>query len=264
MKSRRYVPFIAVIAVAAVAVGVGAAVRSAKATSGPAKSAAVAVQAPTADNSATSVDWNGYYQGTIPGADCAGIATWLSLDQFDGKTQYQLTETYLNQTPQTHRSAGIATWNKEGNRLTLDANGDHRVLFISEGWVEFLGKNSQPGSGDSQYTLKKIKTYAGNGEQLLVDNGSVKATKEHGAQIVKFSGVINYEHKMDADQLSLSADFVVDLTKGSYTMPQATAYSQRFATGKVIANAVKNAGAAHTFNGQDDVVRQAAMEAIGK
>lgn len=202
----------------------------------------------------TSADWSGYYTGTVPCGSCSGIDTWLYLHEFDGKTQYDLVETYQQDKPETFRASGKGQWQKDGSTLELKGKDENRVLFVSEGYAEFLGEGAKPSGGKSDYTLRKQDAYAGNGQQLLVDPRKVKAEGKGDTQRVTFNGLVNFQHPADGGHKSLRARYVIDCGKKSYEMPEAT----YFATGKKIRSAKNNSNPSQPFSGNDDVIGQAA------
>ena len=78
------------------------------------------------DNSATSLDWAGYYTGVTPCADCDGIRTSLVLDM--DKT-YTLTTTYLGKGEgNTFTENGSFVWDAQGSSILLEGieNGPNR------------------------------------------------------------------------------------------------------------------------------------------
>lgn len=83
-----------------------------------------------AHNSRNSLDWLGTYSGTLPCADCAGIALRLSLSE-DG--QYQLSTQYLDRQDKPSINSGRFTWTYDGNHIQLDAAADHAFYAVREG-----------------------------------------------------------------------------------------------------------------------------------
>ena len=84
-------------------------------TASNSKLPAVVVVVPTstpivvdAHNTRNSIDWEGYYTGTIPCASCEGINVWLNLKSVDNTTRYTLVENYLGNKSSSFRSSGNA------------------------------------------------------------------------------------------------------------------------------------------------------------
>ena len=216
-----------------------------------------------ADSTRTSVDWNGYYTGTVPCGSCSGIDTWLYLNEFDGKTKYDLVEVYQQDKPETFRSSGTAQWQKDGATLELKGKDENRVIFVSEGYVEFLGEGAKPSGGQSEYTLRKQDAYAGNGQQLLIDPGKVKTDGEGASQRVRFKGLMNFEHQTEAGHQSLWANYVIDCQKKTYEMPEVSYFAKPFATGKNIHSVKNNPNPPQPFANDADVIGQAAAAYCG-
>ena len=72
----------------------------------------------TSDNSATSLDWNGTYKGTVPCASCEGIETILTLNI---DRTYKLTTHYfgLNDALE-EEDTGTFSWDETGSIITLE------------------------------------------------------------------------------------------------------------------------------------------------
>ena len=216
------------------------------------------------DSTRTSVDWHGYYTGTVPCGSCSGIDTWLYLNEFDGKTKYNLVETYQQDKPETFRVSGRAKWQKDGPTLALKGKDENRVLFVSEGYVEFLGEGSKPSGGKSDYTLWKQDAYAGQGQQLLVNPRKVKTEGQSQAQRVSFTGLMNFEHVTEGGHKSLRARYVIDCGKKTYEMPEIAYFAKDFATGKKIHAMKNNDNPPQPFSGKEDVMAQAAAAYCGR
>ncbi|WP_452223105.1 META domain-containing protein [Lacinutrix chionoecetis] len=77
-----------------------------------------------AHNSSNALDWFGTYKGTMPCADCEGIATELVLNQ--DKT-YQLKSIYLGKDNNAFNETGTFNWNEKGNGITLNVDGKTSV-----------------------------------------------------------------------------------------------------------------------------------------
>lgn len=111
-------------------------------------------QLPIGDNSQTSLDWEGTYQGTLPCADCEGIQTEIILK---GDKSFTMTTQYLGKANDRNVSTGSFEWDESGGNISLNADpnlqykvGEH-VLFklVNEG-------NRITGDLASNYMLRKI------------------------------------------------------------------------------------------------------------
>lgn len=72
----------------------------------------------TQDNSATSLDWNGTYKGTVPCARCEGIETTLTLNI---DLTYKLSTHYFGLNDALEEDdMGTFSWDKTGSVITLE------------------------------------------------------------------------------------------------------------------------------------------------
>ena len=72
----------------------------------------------TSDNSATSLDWNGTYRGTVPCASCEGIETTLTLNS---DQTYKLTTHYFGLNDALEQEdTGVFSWDETGSIITLE------------------------------------------------------------------------------------------------------------------------------------------------
>lgn len=108
----------------------------------------------TAEN---SLSWNGIYGGIFPCADCEGINTQLVLNR---DYTYELEEKYLKNGVIVYsgKSHGTFSFDKTNTSLIrLDANADHRVFFVGEGYVQQRDKQTgQPLSENLPYRLEQM------------------------------------------------------------------------------------------------------------
>ena len=107
------------------------------------------------DNSNTSVDWNGQYKGTLPCADCEGIATTITL-KADGS--FQRVVYYRGKSEQAEVDRGSFKWNDSGSIVILDLNdGSTQSYKIGENQLFHLDQEGQLISGDlaEHYILNK-------------------------------------------------------------------------------------------------------------
>lgn len=72
----------------------------------------------TGDNSATSLDWNGTYKGTVPCASCEGIETTLTLNV---DLTYKLSTHYFGRNDALEEDdMGTFSWDETGSIITLE------------------------------------------------------------------------------------------------------------------------------------------------
>lgn len=112
----------------------------------------------TGDNSATSLDWNGTYKGTVPCARCEGIETTLTL-KID--LTYKLSTHYFGLNDALEEDdMGTFTWDKTGSIITLEkvSNGP-RHYKVGENRIWQLDMNGHMITGDlaDHYILTKIQ-----------------------------------------------------------------------------------------------------------
>lgn len=101
----------------------------------------------------SAVQWAGTYAGTLPCADCPGIATSITLGL---QGSYQLTETYIDR-GQSSTVKGRYGWDPSGNYIKLDAAGDGAWFKVLDGQLQRLDSTGQPirGSLAPAYILTK-------------------------------------------------------------------------------------------------------------
>jgi uncharacterized lipoprotein NlpE involved in copper resistance len=111
---------------------------------------------PTADNSMTSLDWAGYYSGTLPCADCEGIKTNLTINN---DLTFTLETQYLGQMDNPFKTTGTFLWNDEGSIITLqnDGSDDTHHYQVGENILYKLDVNGNRIEGDlaNMYILQK-------------------------------------------------------------------------------------------------------------
>ncbi|WP_375584295.1 copper resistance protein NlpE N-terminal domain-containing protein [Cyclobacterium xiamenense] len=114
-------------------------------------------QAPvTGDTSANSLDWEGSYEGTLPCADCEGIATSISLSR-DGK--FVKVYRYLGKSDREFRQEGSFSWNQAGNTISLSGIEDApNQYLVGENQLFHLDRDGNRIRGDleANYVLKKV------------------------------------------------------------------------------------------------------------
>lgn len=115
-----------------------------------------AVENPTpADNSRTSLDWAGTYSGTVPCADCEGIATRLTIND-DGT--YEMQTQYLAKSDELFVAEGSFEWQEDGNHIVLIAlEGAPMIYQVGENHLRQRDMEGKPITGDlaDNYVLRK-------------------------------------------------------------------------------------------------------------
>ncbi|KII76403.1 copper resistance protein NlpE [Vibrio renipiscarius] len=93
-----------------------------------------------------SLDWEGVYIGTLPCADCSGIATSLTLN-FDGTYAYE--QNYLGKGKEgEYQSTGEFIWNSKGDSVTLSKADDSQQFFVGENVLMMLDMDGNKVEGD--------------------------------------------------------------------------------------------------------------------
>ncbi|MBL7962855.1 MAG: copper resistance protein NlpE N-terminal domain-containing protein [Flavobacteriales bacterium] len=126
---------------------------------GPTDEAARApTPAPDAHTSRNALDWAGTYSGTVPCADCEGIATQLTLNT-DGT--YTLRTAYLGKNTGPFVQEGSFTWKDDGNHIVLQGNeGRPGIYQVGEERLIQRDLEGKPITGDlaDRYVLNKAAT----------------------------------------------------------------------------------------------------------
>lgn len=108
------------------------------------------------DNSMTSVDWVGTYQGILPCADCEGIKTQIALNK---DLTYVLETQYLGKDKKVFQTKGTFKWNDEGSKITLD-NTEKQIYQVGENQLFHLDKDGNRITGEmaNNFILEMEKT----------------------------------------------------------------------------------------------------------
>jgi copper homeostasis protein (lipoprotein) len=138
---------------------------------------------PTADNSMTSIDWAGIYQGILPCADCEGIKTQIVLNK---DLSYVLETQYLGKDEKIFQAKGTFKWNEEGSKITLD-NTEKQIYQVGENRLFHLDKDGNRITGEiaNNYVLEMEKTeLTGKYWKLIRLNGKPVETGEREAFLI--------------------------------------------------------------------------------
>lgn len=110
---------------------------------------------PTGDNSRTSLDWDGTYEGTLPCSDCDSIKTIITLNSNNtfSKTDIQIKNGKQKKTG----DKGTFRWNLEGNSITLITKNDTLKYQVGENHLRQLDKSGKriEGKNAEMYVLHK-------------------------------------------------------------------------------------------------------------
>lgn len=108
-----------------------------------------------ADNSRTSLDWAGTYSGTVPCADCEGIATRLTIND-DGT--YVLQTQYLGKSDELLVKEGAFSWKEDGNHIVLQGiESGPSIYQVGENHLRQRDMQGNPITGElaDKYVLRK-------------------------------------------------------------------------------------------------------------
>ncbi|MEQ8928062.1 MAG: copper resistance protein NlpE N-terminal domain-containing protein [Fulvivirga sp.] len=142
---------------------------------------------PLADNSRTSLDWPGIYQGILPCADCEGIKTELVI-KIDNT--YVLRTQYLGKDSKIVEDDGAIFWDRTGSNITLDVI--EQQYKVGENALFQLDIEGQPITGNlaSEYRLQKVDNSITNRTWELVSINGVKIASEK-IPTIKFDAEAN-------------------------------------------------------------------------
>ena len=146
----------------------------------------------TADNSMTSVDWAGTYQGILPCADCEGIQTQVVLNI---DLSYVLKTSYIGKGGTVFHTKGTFKWDESGSKITLD-NTEKQIYQVGENKLFHLDKNGNRiiGNLEKNYIMEMEKTeLTGKYWKLVRLNGKTVETTEREA-FIRFDAEDNRVH----------------------------------------------------------------------
>lgn len=134
----------------------------------------------TGDNSMTSVDWPGTYQGILPCADCEGIKTQVVLNT---DLSCVLKTSYIGKGDTVFQTKGSFKWDENGSKITLENNEKQKYL-VGENQLFHLDKdgNRITGNLENNYIIKKETIeLAGKHWKLIRLNGKPVESGEREA-----------------------------------------------------------------------------------
>ncbi|WP_232479499.1 copper resistance protein NlpE [Shewanella marisflavi] len=122
----------------------------------PEPQAVKTAEIPIGDTSRNALDWPGLYTGTLPCADCQGIALRL---QINADYSYQLSQVYLGKSDKQQgiEQQGQFRWNGQGNKIILDDKARGMQLQVGENILFMLDEKGEriKGALAQQYQLRK-------------------------------------------------------------------------------------------------------------
>jgi heat shock protein HslJ len=109
----------------------------------------------TGDNSMTSLDWDGTYQGILPCGDCGGLQTQIVLNK---DLTYVLETRYNGKDEKIFQTKGTFTWDTNGSKISLDP--DNQSYLVGENRLFHLDIDGNRITGNlaDNYILEKEKT----------------------------------------------------------------------------------------------------------
>ena len=112
-------------------------------------------------NAVSSLDWNGTYKGSLPCADCEGIATEIRLGK---DLTYILRTSYIGKTTKSIEVKGKFKWDEAGNTISL-AGITNRPgkYFVGENYLaqmDMSGKRITGGLADKYILAKQQRVMA--------------------------------------------------------------------------------------------------------
>ena len=112
----------------------------------------------SANNSKNSLDWAGFYTGTVPCADCEGISTQITLKN---DNTYSMQTEYVGKGGSAENYAGTFQWNNAGNIVILSGLKEKSMpdsYLVGENKLIQLDMegNVITGSLASNYVLNKV------------------------------------------------------------------------------------------------------------
>jgi heat shock protein HslJ/uncharacterized lipoprotein NlpE involved in copper resistance len=125
------------------------------ATTGAPEKETVASEVDAAHPDRTALDWSGVYRGTLPCADCEGIATEIILKEGD---TFMMRQRYLGKSDSVVVNAGSVTWHPSEHAITLTTGDDEQMNFaIETGALSLLDEDGEKIAGtlSENYVLRR-------------------------------------------------------------------------------------------------------------
>lgn len=156
------------------------------------KKAAKNIKISLADNSLTSLDWDGIYQGILPCAGCEGIQTQIVLNN---DLTYVHEIRYNGKDEKVFLTKGTFHWNENGSKITFD-NTEKQIYQVGENKLFHLDKDGKRITGNlaDNYIIEKEKIeLTGKYWKLVRLNGKPFESREREA-FVSFTKEENRVH----------------------------------------------------------------------
>ena len=163
------------------------------------------------DNSMTSLDWAGTYEGVLPCADCEGIKTVITINQ---DNSYVTKEIYEGKKDSLFESKGTFKWDENGQKIIFSDASRH-LYFVGENTLTLLDKDGNKISGDlaEYYILKKVNDeLVGKKWHLVSFKGQEIQLKEAKAE---------HPYIEFADDFTLTGYTGCNNLRGGYTLSDA-------------------------------------------
>ena len=159
------------------------------------------------DNSLTSLDWPGVYQGILPCADCKGIKTQLVLNE---DLTYKLQTQYHEKSDSVFSENGKFSWNDSGNAITLK-NSNHQIYQVGENILFQLDKDGNRITGNlaRNYTLEKEKIEIKNKYWKLVRLNGQPVNPENREPFIRLN-----------EDFSVNGNSSCNSFNGKYELPE--------------------------------------------
>lgn len=176
------------------------------------------------DNSMTSLDWTGTYDGVLPCADCEGIKTIISINQ---DNTYVAKDIYVGKPDSLFESNGTFKWDEKGQKIIF-SDKNRTSYFVGENTLTHLDKDGNKISGDlaERYILKKVNDeLVGKKWHLVSFKGEEIQLKEAKAE---------HPYIEFADDFTISGYTGCNNLRGGYTLDDAQkiGFSQLISTKK--------------------------------
>lgn len=126
----------------------------------PMEATAISNPLPDGHNSMQALNWTGVYRGTVPCADCSGMAITLTLLK---DHTFNRVVTYLGKDDRPQYDKGTFTWNSTGSEITLQAaDGTLQSYQVGEHALFQLDRDGKRITGElaDRYILQKNLTDA--------------------------------------------------------------------------------------------------------